>query len=79
MLCEWTPTEASKRQFGVALWPPGMRVLFGCLGTPVFCLAPRSSVFFPGGGFFCFDFAARSSSYFCAGFMPQHMTCEGIS
>jgi len=32
-----------------------------------------------GGGFFCFDFAARSSSYFCAGFMPQHMTCEGIS
>jgi hypothetical protein len=24
---EWTVTEASKRQFGAALWPPGMRVL----------------------------------------------------
>jgi len=25
---EWTVTEASKRQFGAALWPPGMRVLW---------------------------------------------------
>jgi hypothetical protein len=33
---EWTVTEASKRQFGAALWPPGMRVLWECLCTPVF-------------------------------------------
>jgi hypothetical protein len=31
---EWTVTEASKRQFWAALWPPGMRVLFAVCKLP---------------------------------------------
>jgi hypothetical protein len=42
---EWTVTEASKRQFGAALWPSGMRVLFAvCKPT-----CPSAMSF--GGGF----------------------------
>jgi hypothetical protein len=43
---EWTVTEASKRQFGAELWPPGMRVLVDVWTHLSFVLRRNSCYFF---------------------------------